>query len=307
VALGGAIVAAGLIETDALDRDGVAAYLNELAEANPELMEHVTTGGGLVDSLQMRSLLSASVLAGESGGMAREGGLRAAGIAAVPTGFGASLRDAAAGRGEDTVVLAAPATPAGGTAPTSLAGLMTGLAAADDAVRVDAVGAGRFVVYLPAASAEGRLVSGDASAYADQAVRVIGDAVAGASGEPAHVMLVGSGTGGIAAVSIAARSDLPGFVVDQVVTAGAPSAQATRLPASVRVLALEDRSDPVALLGSLVNATADNRTTVVYDAAASTEAGGAPYVLGARAADASDHPALVAEIERLRGSGYLAS
>ncbi|MDO9495177.1 MAG: hypothetical protein Q7J48_05710, partial [Nocardioides sp.] len=60
VALGGAIVSAGLIETDALDRDGVAAYLNELAENNPELMEHVTSGGGgLLDGLQMRSLLTA--------------------------------------------------------------------------------------------------------------------------------------------------------------------------------------------------------------------------------------------------------
>ena len=66
VALGGAIVSAGLIETDALDRDGVAAYLSELAEANPELMDHVISGGGgLLDGLQMRSLLTAGVLAGE--------------------------------------------------------------------------------------------------------------------------------------------------------------------------------------------------------------------------------------------------
>ena len=35
VALGGAIVTAGLIETDALDRDGVAAYLDELAVGQP--------------------------------------------------------------------------------------------------------------------------------------------------------------------------------------------------------------------------------------------------------------------------------
>ena len=35
VALGGAIVSAGLIETDVLDRDSVTAYLNELAENNP--------------------------------------------------------------------------------------------------------------------------------------------------------------------------------------------------------------------------------------------------------------------------------
>ena len=61
-------MSAGLIETDALDRDGVAGYLNELAENNPELMDHVTSGGGgLLDGLQMRSLLTAGVLAGETG------------------------------------------------------------------------------------------------------------------------------------------------------------------------------------------------------------------------------------------------
>ena len=66
IALGGAIVSAGLIETDALDRDGVAAYLNELAENNPELMDHVTSGGGgLLDGLQMRSVLTVGVMAGD--------------------------------------------------------------------------------------------------------------------------------------------------------------------------------------------------------------------------------------------------
>ena len=63
VALGGAIVSAGLIETDAMDRDGVTAYLNELAENNPELMDHLSGGGGLPDGLHMRSLLTAGVLA----------------------------------------------------------------------------------------------------------------------------------------------------------------------------------------------------------------------------------------------------
>ena len=81
VALGGAIVSAGLIETDALDREGVAAYLNELAENNPELLDHVSSGGGgLLDSLQMRSLLTAGVLAGASGAAAGRGGLRAVGV-----------------------------------------------------------------------------------------------------------------------------------------------------------------------------------------------------------------------------------
>jgi hypothetical protein len=50
VALGGAIVTAGLIETDALDRDGVAAYLGELAGTSPELLDHVVSGCvGLLD------------------------------------------------------------------------------------------------------------------------------------------------------------------------------------------------------------------------------------------------------------------
>ena len=40
-----------------------------------------------------------------------------------------------------------------------------------------------------------------------------------------------------------------------------------RIPGRTRVLSLEDRSDPVALLGSLVNASAANRMTVVFDGA----------------------------------------
>lgn len=120
------------------------------------------------------------------------------------------------------------------------------------------------------------------------------------------MLLVGCGTGGVAAVTIAARADLPGFVVDRVVAADAPATQMVRLPDSVRVLALEDRSDPVALLGSLVNASAANRTTVVYDSATVGSDTSPAYVGGARAADASAHPDLVAEIDALRELGYLA-
>ena len=57
------------------------------------------------------------------------------------------------------------------------------------------------------------------------------------------------------------------FVVDDVVTAGSPPPRCRGIPDSVRVLSLEDRDDPVALLGSLVNAGAANRTDVVFDAA----------------------------------------
>ena len=98
VELGGAIVAAGLIETDSLDRHDVTGYLSELAEQNPELLDHLTSGGGgLLESLQLRALLTASVLAGDSGRMASLGGLRAIGVHAMTPDFGSALRDAAGG------------------------------------------------------------------------------------------------------------------------------------------------------------------------------------------------------------------
>ncbi|HWJ81703.1 MAG TPA: hypothetical protein VNS55_05655 [Nocardioides sp.] len=311
VALGGAIVSAGLIETDAVDRDGVAAYLNELAEANPELMDHVTTGGGLVDSLQMRALLTAGVFSDEAGRHARGGGLRAAGVAELSGAFGAALRDAGvaltdAGADEKH---AEPAVAEAGP-PAGLGDLVAGLAATTEPLRVQSLSDSHHIVYLPgpagAPTGPGqlRLVSGDLSSYVDDVARALGG-LAG-SGVDAHVMLVGGGTGGAAAVALAAREDLPGFVVDQVVTVSSPSAQVPRLPRTVRVLSLEDRSDPVALFGSLVNAGSPNRVSVVFDAHALGADGAGPYVAGGLAADRSDDPALRAELERLRELGYLA-
>lgn len=316
VNLGGAIVAAGLIETDALDRDGVAAYLNELAAANPELMDHVTTGGGMLDSLQMRGLLTAGVLSGEGGRAARAGGLRAAGIAPLADDWGSALRDVAMGTAAADDVPApgpVPATEAKGDAPDGLGDLMTLLTGGGnrtDPVRIVQVGPGRLVALLAGTTGPEptpgrlRLVSGDQSGYAADVVRALA-AAAARTEEPTHVMLVGRGTGGAAALEIATRRDLPGFVVDQVVTANAPSAQVPRVPDDVLVLSLEDRSDPVALLGSLINATAANRLTVVYDA------GSAPalpaLVAGGQAADRADHPDLVAALARWRAQGYLRS
>ena len=95
VALGGAIVSAGLIETDALDRDSVTAYLNELAENNPELMDHMSGGGGLLEGLHMRSLLTAGVLASEHGAHAARGGLRAIGVDPFPADAVSAFRDSA--------------------------------------------------------------------------------------------------------------------------------------------------------------------------------------------------------------------
>lgn len=314
VSLGGAIVAAGLIETDSLDRDGVATYLNELAEANPELMEHVTTGGGLLDSLQMRGLLTAGVLSGEGGRAARAGGLRASGIAPLGDDWGAALRDVAVDLPDASEQQGSPEPAAGIAAeapvPAGLGDLMALLAASDDSqpVRILRVGPDRLLAFLSAGAAPSpsagrlRLVSGDASGHAAAVVRALGAAAADSDG-PTRVMLVGRGSGGAAAIEIATRTDLPGFVVDQVVTASAPAAQLPALPPDLQVLSLEDRSDPVALLGSLINAASANRLTIVYDAGADPDL--PPLVAGGRAADRADHPDLVAALARWRELGYL--
>ena len=321
VALGGSIVSAGLIETDAADRDEVAGYLGELAGMHPALMDHVSSGGGgLLDSLQLRSLLSVSALARDDAPLAAAAGLRTLGIEDLGLDVGSAARDIAGG------LLDADADPdpdadddgAAGAAgaPRGLEELLVRLVHARSSVEVRAVGGGRFVAYLagPDAGRRGplRLVSGDRAAYADVVVGALERAVRGVP--DARVMLVGGAHGGATAAEVAAgvaTGAVPAsFSVEQVVTAGAPAAQVPRIPAPTRVLSLEDRSDPVALLGSLVNAGAENRLTVVFDARVTSgdpDAGaghgrrGQVYVAGGRAADR-----VVAELERLRDLGYLA-
>lgn len=310
VELGGAVVAAGLIETDALDRDEVAAYLSELATENPELLDHVTSGGGgLLDGLQMRSLLTAGFVSGQPGRQAARGGLRALGVDPMRADASAAVRDAAAGvldAGDAT--LGAAGAPAIGT-PGSLAELMSALLVAGDRVVVLPTAPSRYVVLLgsPAApdgsSHDGpRLVGADLASYRLAAVRALEAALDG--DEAARVLLVGSGHGGVLAAELA-TTHWDGFTVDAVVTAGSPSAHVPRIPDRVRVLSLEDRDDPVAILGSLVNAGAANRTDIVFDASAA--APGEAYVAGAREADeaAAQHPDLAAELDRLRSWGYL--
>ncbi len=202
----------------------------------------------------------------------------------------------------------APAEVEAPRLPSSLTDLMSTLESQDGRVLVHRTAPGRYVAYVgrpPAGPApeDGpalRLVSGDLTPYAAEVAQTIAAAVAGDDG--VHVMLVGSGAGGVVAAELAAQEQPLPFVVDQVVTAGAPAAQVPRLPDETRMLALEDRADPVALLGSLVSAGDDQRTTVIFDAAGSSSEG--VYVAGARAADAS--PDVVAELDRLRELGYLA-
>lgn len=309
VALGGAIVSAGLIETDALDRDGMAAYLSELADSNPELMEHVTSGGGgLLDGLQMRSILTVGVLAGERGRLAGAGGLRAIGVEPFTTGAEGALRDVAVVVVEEPEDQPAP-DRADGAAPRDLTALMGELEratspASGPSVVVRRVGASRYIAYLAGPSVDDghplRLVSGDRSGYAAHVVASIEDAVG--ADDDARVMLVGGAQGGVTAAEIAAGTSSDRFAIDQVITAGAPSAHVPRIPETTRMLSLEDRADPVALLGSLINAGASNRVTVVYDHGPDEPRS---YVAGGRAADAAAHPDLLAELDRLRALGYL--
>jgi hypothetical protein len=303
VELGGAIVSAGLIETDALDRDGVAAYLNELAENNPELLDHVSSGGGgLVDSLQLRSLLTAGVLAGSQGAAAGRAGLRRIDVAPLSTSGTDALRDVA---GDFTLAtpLAAtsPAPPEEATAPRSLEELMATLADAAAPVSITRVAPDAYIAYLTGPTSGAAVVAGDSSAYLDQVVAAVETTVSGTPG--ARVMLVGAGAGGVAAVELAATR-AAAFTVDQVVTAGAPASHVHRLPDTVRVLSLEDRSDPVALLGSLISHGLPNRVTVLFEGGGG---GRAAYVAGGRAADRADQPDLRSEIDRIVALGYLAS
>ncbi|WP_205472670.1 hypothetical protein [Nocardioides sp. SYSU D00038] len=307
VALGGTLVQAGLIETDALDRDSVAAYLNELAEAHPELLEHVASGGGLLDGLQMRSLLTSAALAGDDGRAAARGGLRAIGVAPVPAGVSGALRDVAGALLDEPGEVVPTGEGPLDARPGSVQDLMAALHRTRGSVSVQPAAPGRWIAYLPGPGAgEGRrlrLVGADTAGYTAHAVRAIEKAVG--DGHGARVMLVGSAAGGVSAAEIAAAGGSAAFTVDQVVTAGAPSAHVPRVPETTHVLALEDRADPVALLGSLVNAGLSNRLTVVFDAdAASSDE--SVYVVGGRAADRADHPDVRAVVDRLHDLGYLA-
>lgn len=313
VELGGSLVSAGMIETDALDRDGVAAYLGELAAANPELMEHITSGGGgLLDSLQLRSMLTSGMPAGEEQVAATAGGLRAIGIAPLHVDVGAAIRDTAAelvaqpiAEPVESVEADGASAADDGAAPHGLTDLIHALEQATSAVTIRLAAPGRYIVYLAGqhvGERRLRLVTAPTGSYVVEAARSIAAAV-----EPgARVMLVGAAGGGATATALAA-TPVEEFVVEQVVAVGAPAAQATRVPETTRVLALEDRNDPVALLGGLVNASASHRLTVVYDADAGGTVGSADrHLAGGRQADSANHPELLAELDRMRELGYLA-
>ncbi|WP_395656671.1 hypothetical protein [Nocardioides sp.] len=147
VALGGAVVSAGLIETDVLDRDDVAAYLDELVAANPELLEHAAGGGGLLDGLLLRSLLTT----GETSPAAARTGLRQVGAEPFDADLGPALRDVAAPVVDDPPPTG---TGAGDRARpdgrfAGMADLVAALLSASAPVTVREVGPSRYVALLP--------------------------------------------------------------------------------------------------------------------------------------------------------------
>ena len=303
VALGGAIVSAGLIETEAHDRDDIAAYLNELAENNPELMDHISGGGGLLDGLPMGSLLTAGVFASEQGPLAARAGLRAIGAGDFPTDALSAFRDAAGSLVEIDEV-EQRASVSGTEVPRSFEDLMTRLSQAGHSTSVQRVGEARYIAYLPGHRGEvGRLRLVGASTP-DQAGPVTAAIEAAIRPEDAkaQVMLVGAASGGTLAAEIAANMTSDRFVVDQVITAGAPAAQVPAIPTETRMISFEDRADPITLLGSLINAPLDNRLTVVFDGSHSPDNA---FVAGGRAADLAKHSRLRSEIQRLQELGYL--
>ncbi|WP_182525388.1 hypothetical protein [Nocardioides dongkuii] len=304
VVLGGAVVAAGVIETDALDRGDVATYLGELAESHPGLMGHVASGGGpLLDGLRLRSLVTASFLSGAAGPAAANAGMRALGSPAFDPSFGAALRDVC----DEAVAGVAPPGRTEHREPArSLADLVRRLVTVGTGVRVERAAPGRFVAYLPGPHPGRRrrlrLLGGDRTAYAEEIVRTLEAAVAGE--EDPHVLLVGCGPGGMTATELAVAPRTGAFTIDEVVTVGAPAAQLAAIPDGTRVLSLEDRSDPVVLLGSLLNTGVRGRLTVAVTGQAPE--GEDPRLATAYAADRCADPRLRAAVDRLRERGYLA-
>ncbi|WP_344008805.1 hypothetical protein [Nocardioides lentus] len=220
----------------------------------------------------------------------------------------------------------------------ALAGTAPGAVAVDTLVGAD--GTRRHVVHLPGTDdmttwpwtrdgdardlgANLRLASGSPMTYGAGVLRAMAEAGVGPD-EP--VLITGHSQGGMAATALAAaaRSGEVPFDVRQVVTAGSP---ATPLSATlggagargVEVLALEHRGDPVPHLDGTAPVDAPHRVTVIFggDGAVPGAAGGAGgadpvdrhglrhYVAGAAAADASDHPSLVAQRDRLADLGFL--
>jgi hypothetical protein len=126
-----------------------------------------------------------------------------------------------------------------------------------------------------------------------------------APGEP--VTLVGHSQGGIMAAWLAAHQET--YEVTNVVTAGSPVGGQGPYPPETHLLSLENKGDLIPMTEGEQNPDAANHVTVTFDADGPDLVGNHDlerYVAGGGAVDASAHPSLVAELERLRALGFLA-
>ena len=314
VALGGAIVSAGLIETDALDRDGVAAYLSELAEQQPRAdgarhQRRRRPARRAADALaahrrRARRRAAAGWPAGRPARRRRR--------AAPDTDFASALRDVAGGLVQTA---RRPRPPRRHPhrrrrrpgAPRSWPTLMATLEARVRSVVVRRVGP---AATSPTSRPRRRRAAAGCAWSAATTRRTPPRSCArsrtpsaGDDGRPRDAGRLGARAG-----SPRPRSRRPGrpsaFVVDQVVTAGAPSAQCPGSPTDPGALARGPRRPgrPARL--------ADQRrrrpTGSPSSSTATRRAADSVYVAGGRAADRADHPDLRAEIARLQELGYLA-
>ena len=313
---------------------GVAAgrgadALEEWLAAHPGVVEHLANGGGgLVDGF-WQGLPGQSLVGPDGGPPFHPTTESAAGLLAglFPDDGTPEVRTR-----EDLV-------PPGRAAPTSLAAVLANLeqvAALSDTpdstrngtVEIQTMTGHRgpaHIVYLPGTddmtttpwSADGDVrdmptnllaVSGTSTSYAEGILEAMRQSGIG-PGEP--VLLVGHSQGGIMAAYLAAHQET--YQVTGVVTAGSPVAGLGPYPESTQVLSLEHRGDVVPLVEGEPNADAANHTTVTFDDS-ETSPGGvignhdhSHHVAGGAAVDSSDHPSLVAELERLRAAGLLGS
>ncbi len=121
------------------------------------------------------------------------------------------------------------------------------------------------------------------------------------------VLIVGHSEGGMVAIEAARTAVQTGrFEVTHVLTAGSPIGRTVgAVPASVRVLALENRTDVLTELDSRQNPARPNVTTVCFDAGDGTIGGDhdlrGSYAVGAALADGSDNGSIRDFTDSARG------
>ncbi|HXH78804.1 hypothetical protein [Nocardioides sp.] len=179
----------------------------------------------------------------------------------------------------------------------------------------------RYIVYIPGTDDMGpipedgehardmetnyQLIGGLDSAYGNGITEAMREA--GLSGK--DVMLVGHSQGGMVSTSLAADPDFAKeFNVKHVITAGAPTAQVSDLPAQTHAIHFENRGDAVPMLDGEDNPDQPNRTTVKFDQGSSDTADNHDidhYVSGAAAADASTNGSIQSQITAMENDGFL--